>query len=33
MAVDVEEYCKVLEVNGAIFCRDLKDCEYLKDVV
>jgi hypothetical protein len=31
MALDMDEYCKVLEMNGATFYEDPKECEYLKD--
>jgi hypothetical protein len=33
MALNMDEYCKVLELNGAEFHRDPKDCDYLKDVL
>lgn len=32
-ALNMEEYCKVLEMNGATFYEDPKDCEYLRDVI
>lgn len=32
MAMNMDEYCKVLEENGAVFYEDPKDCEYLNDV-
>lgn len=31
MALDMKEYCKVLEMNGATFYENPQDCEYLKD--
>jgi hypothetical protein len=33
MALDMDEYCKVLETIGATFYEDPKDCDYLKDLV
>lgn len=33
MALDMDEYCKVLERIGATFYENAKDCEYLKDIV
>lgn len=33
MALNMDEYCKVLELNGARFYEDPKDCGYLADLV
>lgn len=32
MALHMEKYCKVLEMNGATFYEDPMHCEYLKDI-
>lgn len=33
MALNMDEYCMVLELKGAKFYKDPKECEYLKDVL
>ena len=33
MTLNMDEFCRVLELNFAKVYKDLKDCEYLKDVV
>jgi hypothetical protein len=33
MVLNMEGYCKVLELNGAKFYGDPKDCDYLGDVI
>jgi hypothetical protein len=32
MAFNMDEYCMVLELKGAKFYKDPKECDYLKDV-